>query len=358
MSISLIDASADTLTVSWPESESGSSPVRYVLQYRKAKTDDDTEANFETLSDKLTSTQARKKNLTDDDKHGFLFRVTTLEDALDVNDPAVNWMTHSEPFCLLSQEDDQTRMAAPTVVHAGSHLAGLVSWNLFPEAISFELQMRENKGGAAWDTIAPNFKGSQVKKKNLSSPQGYQFRVRPTLGQLDEDDLKTTIIGPFSPPSNIYVALGLSTGMQQLFAQNLERQILVRGQTQRNLEEALGGKEFVLLYASAHWCGPCRQFTPQLINWYNSLGANRTVEVVFVSADHDGPSFLNYYNTMPWLAIPYDDDGREGLMHHIRVQGIPQLAVLDGKTGRIIETNAVGQSMDINRWRRLAAISS
>lgn len=79
------------------------------------------------------------------------------------------------------------------------------------------------------------------------------------------------------------------------------------------------------------------------------------MEIVFLSADHDESGFNGYYSTMPWMAVPYDDDGREALMGHIRVQGIPRLAVLDGRTGRIIEDNAVGKPFDISRWRRLAS---
>lgn len=92
-----------------------------------------------------------------------------------------------------------------------------------------------------------------------------------------------------------------------------------------------------------------------LTNWYNSLGPNRTVEVVFLSADHNEQAFRDYYSHMPWLAVDFDDDIREELMSNLRVSGIPRLAVLDGRTGRIIEDNAVGKPFDINRWRSLSA---
>jgi nucleoredoxin len=99
----------------------------------------------------------------------------------------------------------------------------------------------------------------------------------------------------------------------------------------------------------------CRQFTPKLVNWYQSQGANKVVEVVFLSADHDESGFKQYYNSMPWLAVKYDDDAREQLMSKISVSGIPRLVVLDGRTGRIVEDNAVGKQLDLARWRKLAS---
>ena len=65
-SFCLIDASSNSLTVSWTATPSA---AHYVLQYRKAgranEGDDQQQQSFETLSDKLTTPQARKRNLTD-----------------------------------------------------------------------------------------------------------------------------------------------------------------------------------------------------------------------------------------------------------------------------------------------------
>ena len=58
--------------------------------------------------------------------------------------------------------------------------------------------------------------------------------------------------------------------------------------------EALAGKRFVALYFSAHWCGPCRKFTPLLGVCYEDQPDKDEVEVVFVSSDHDVEGFDEY----------------------------------------------------------------
>jgi nucleoredoxin len=45
--------------------------------------------------------------------------------------------------------------------------------------------------------------------------------------------------------------------------------------------EALDGKA-VMIYFSAHWCPPCRRFTPMLVQSYNQMkAAGKNVEIVF-----------------------------------------------------------------------------
>lgn len=326
-SVILIDARSNSLTVTW-EPMSGAS--KYRLEYRTAD-----QESFELLSENLTQPQARKKNLRPDED--YFFRVAPI-----VNNDLMEdlFASHDKPFRTLSVEEDGKSMAAPIAVNTGNHTLK-ISWTKAMDASGYELQMRENAGGAAWETIAPSLSGTQVKKKNLTSSLGYQFRVRPSGSST-----------PFSPPSDCVIATSLSSGIRRWF-NSLKGGTLIRsGQEQPvPLEDALAGKEFVLLYASAHWCGPCRQFTPMLAAWYK--GAQDHVEVVFLSADHDDNGFKSYFKSHPWMAIDFDDDARESLMASIRVSSIPRLVVLSGVTGKIIEDNAVGKPLDINRWRQL-----
>lgn len=119
---------------------------------------------------------------------------------------------------------------------------------------------------------------------------------------------------------------------------------LIKGDGTKVDAAELAGK-YVLLYFSAHWCGPCRNFTPKFAEWYAAQRtAGRTdFEVVFVSADHDAASFATYFKTMPWLSIDYEGDeaAREGLNEKLKVSGIPSLAVMDKDGSTIVNDDAV-----------------
>jgi len=97
------------------------------------------------------------------------------------------------------------------------------------------------------------------------------------------------------------------------------------------------------LYFSAHWCPPCRRFTPKLIETYKELNSQgKSFEVVFVSGDQGEEAFNEYFADMPWLAVPFSDsEGREGLDSRFKVSGIPHLVILDAKTGEVYTEDGV-----------------
>merc|ERR1712232_1272736 len=92
------------------------------------------------------------------------------------------------------------------------------------------------------------------------------------------------------------------------------------------------------LYFSAHWCPPCRGFTPKLAEWHGG-GLKDKMEIIFVSSDRDQASFDDYAKDMPWLALPYDKrTEKEALSEAIGVEGIPTFAVIN-PDGTIITTD-------------------
>jgi nucleoredoxin len=96
----------------------------------------------------------------------------------------------------------------------------------------------------------------------------------------------------------------------------------------------------VLIYFSAHWCPPCRNFTPVLAELYEEWNKDeKQVEVIFVSSDSDEKTFKEYFDSMPWLAVPFGDSRIQQVKMLFNVTGIPCL-VLVNKEGVILEKNA------------------
>lgn len=110
---------------------------------------------------------------------------------------------------------------------------------------------------------------------------------------------------------------------------------------------ALDGKKYVAVYYSAHWCPPCRGFTPKLVDFYNQqVKDHPEFELVFVSSDKSEKAMAEYmeWGDMDWLAIDYDQRKKTSLRDHA-ASGIPYMVVLDAE-GKVVIEKPVGE-----RWQ-------
>jgi len=91
----------------------------------------------------------------------------------------------------------------------------------------------------------------------------------------------------------------------------------------------LMGKVFAF-YFSAHWCPPCRGFTPQLAEWYKNGLKEKGLEIVFVSSDKSEDQFDEYFAEMPWLALDYSQRKLKAQLSELYgVSGIPNVVLID-----------------------------
>jgi len=110
---------------------------------------------------------------------------------------------------------------------------------------------------------------------------------------------------------------------------------------------AFEGKKAVGIYFSAHWCPPCRGFTPKLAEMYNDGLREAGLEIVFVSSDKDQDSFNGYLAEMPWLAVPFEKrDIKEELSKKFKVQGIPTFIIVDPADGSLINKDGRSAVME------------
>lgn len=110
------------------------------------------------------------------------------------------------------------------------------------------------------------------------------------------------------------------------------------------MADVISGAEYLGLYFSAHWCPPCRMFTPELSTWYTKQTAAGgplagKLEIIFMTADRTAAAHAEYLAEMPWKAVPYAQKGTvEPIGTRLRVRGYPTLVFVNTKdvSGMII----------------------
>ena len=102
-------------------------------------------------------------------------------------------------------------------------------------------------------------------------------------------------------------------------------------------------KRFIGLYFSAHWCPPCRGFTPVLAQFYNDVQASdpSALEIIFLSSDQNDESFQSYFKDMPWKALAFGDALKGSLGSQFGVTGIPCFVVVD-QNGKFLTKDGRG----------------
>jgi len=147
------------------------------------------------------------------------------------------------------------------------------------------------------------------------------------------------------PAKNPQVGFAQPLAAPSLMQGLRDKLIVFRDGTISRADEAgLENKKLIALYFSAHWCGPCRKFTPQLVEYYNQVAPQHPeFEIIFFSCDRSRFSWQTYMREtrMPWPAVDYDQlSGLAGLKQ-LGGDGIPSLVLLDA-TGHLLSSSYDG----------------
>lgn len=122
--------------------------------------------------------------------------------------------------------------------------------------------------------------------------------------------------------------------------------------------DQLKGK-IVGIYFSAHWCPPCRAFTPKLVEFRDKH--SKDFEIVFVSSDKTEKDQQGYMTEtkMQWPTVKWQSAEANALKKKYNVIGIPTLVILSptGETitenGRADVTNKADKCLE--DWKKAAS---
>jgi len=120
-----------------------------------------------------------------------------------------------------------------------------------------------------------------------------------------------------------------------------------------------GRSKLLGLYFTSWKCGPCRKFSPILLQ---ATRSGAPVEIVVVSRDYTPEDFsdLAKLSSTTWPMVPYESEARKALFERYEVRGVPALLIFsaDGelleRQGRALVTEKGSQglrklAMDVRR---------
>lgn len=115
--------------------------------------------------------------------------------------------------------------------------------------------------------------------------------------------------------------------------------VIIDGEKFKDHTIAKRPAKYYVFYYTASWCGPCRNFTPTLVEFYKK---NKTdnFEIVLISCDRDPNAMEGYAakDKMPWPNLKLDQVGAFRSKFDHGVSGIPSVIVCDLK-GNIVTNN-------------------
>lgn len=118
----------------------------------------------------------------------------------------------------------------------------------------------------------------------------------------------------------------------------------------------LSSKKYVAFYYSAHWCPPCRAYTPKLSKWYDDMKKEHgdTFELVFVSSDRSEEAMEEYmdWGKMNFPAITFDERRENDLVKKHAPRGIPHLIVLNQK-GESVFDKGINRNQILGEFEKL-----
>ena len=163
------------------------------------------------------------------------------------------------------------------------------------------------------------------------------------------------------------ILAGLSIGLLSGCGE-AKKEVLLKETLDHALVEASGtpipaasvlNTDYLLLYFSAHWCPPCKAFTPKLVDFYQTHGGGQRFHVILVSGDRSEKAMFAYMREtrMPWSAVRFGSESAKTLQDIYSGSGIPRLVLLDPQNEVIADSfkgrNYLGPQHVIEELKKL-----
>jgi nucleoredoxin len=103
--------------------------------------------------------------------------------------------------------------------------------------------------------------------------------------------------------------------------------------------------KYFAFYRGAGWCGPCRQFSPSLVKFYNNTKPkNSNFEVYFISGDKTPAEMKSYAKEagFSWNAVPQERQPQMQIVNRLFTNLIPQFVVTDRQGNVLIDSAVTG----------------
>merc|ERR1719320_1672267 len=105
-------------------------------------------------------------------------------------------------------------------------------------------------------------------------------------------------------------------------------------------------ERFLMLYFHASWCDACVRLLPTTNEWYKKFrpklqDTNRSFEVVLITLDTNHREYEKSCNGILWPAMSFKDmDKMKRLYKKLGQGSIPNIIVIDKRTGKVVPNNA------------------
>ena len=203
---------------------------------------------------------------------------------------------------------------------------------------SFSLQARswENQAGKIIEADFISVHGDSV---SIRADNGRKYTIKiSTLSQTDQD-----FVAQRTQPMKKSIVPKLGSIIEDAMK---GRTMRLKGEKLKKDSVGINpDAEYYAIYYSAHWCPPCRTFTPNLSTFYDEMKPKHdNFEVIFVSSDRTEYAMEEYMNwgKMNYPALDFDKIKNTNEITRYSSKGIPRLVLVDRK-GEVLSDSYVGE---------------